>query len=73
MLLALGLRDFHQIVIAEAGRFLQHRCGNADLVIRGKVTNDGRGRLGDGRQLRAYFSKRHARADIRNRPQLDRP
>ena len=72
MLLALGLRDFDQIVVAETRRFLQDRCGDADLVMPGKVAHDGRRRLGDRRQLRTDLGKRHARADIGDRLQLDR-
>src|ERR1700675_2115474 len=72
MLLAFGLRDFNQILLAETRGFRQHRPGDADLVIARQTADDGGRRLRNRRKLNAHFSKSDPGADVGDRPYLDR-
>ena len=65
-------RDFDQIFRAQPRRLSQNRPGDRDLVIVSETADHSGRRLGDRGELTAHFSKRHARTDIRDRPDLDR-
>ena len=73
MLLALGLRQFDQVLGAQPRRFGQHRPRDRDLVIVRQAADHVRRRLLDGGELRAQFGERDARRDVGQRAQLDGP
>ena len=73
MLLALGLRQLHQILGRQPRQFGQHGSGDRNLVIVREAADHGHRRLLDRGELRAHFGERDARGDIGQRAQLDGP
>ena len=71
MLLALGLRQFDQILRRQPRGFGQHRAARSKSRRAGEPANDRWRRLLDGGELGAHFGERDARADIGQRAELD--